>query len=166
MARVKIRGDLAAALAAGPVRRAVDRVTDRAEQEVREHAPEAKVWKTVGDEAVRPAHRHADGQAIPANIPFRLKRDEDESKAQGWDVAAEPLDPSLPLHQRIHCRCEMVRQPGAIAAAVSRTSVQIGRARVSARVTVEWPRIAESEFAEQGGGWLATAARAAVTGRR
>lgn len=168
--------DLRARLAAGPVRRAVDKVTDRAEREVREHAPEAKEWETDGDEQVRPSHAAADRQSIPANLPYRLpkqtylrKGEDAENPAggwtltPGWDLADRPRDPGLPVHQAVNCRCESRHLPGVIAAAVTRTPVTVGRGRVSATIRVSFPRIAESEFAEQGGGWLAAAARAAVS---
>ncbi|MFD9947707.1 hypothetical protein ACFWYW_46425 [Nonomuraea sp. NPDC059023] len=152
MTRVRLHRNLTLAVAEGPVRRAVDRVTDAAVRAVREHAPDAKTW--VSTQQIRPEHVEASGQIIPGNLPFRIPR----PIGAGWDLAAEPRDPGLPAHQRVNCRCQSVPAPGAIANAVTRTPVQIGRARVHATVIVTFPRVAESEFAPDGG-WLAAAAR-------
>ncbi|MET7335925.1 hypothetical protein [Nonomuraea sp. NPDC005650] len=175
MGRVKLSRGLREKVAAGVVRRAVDDVADRAEREVRRHAPDAKEWETSENESVRPSHAEAHGQNIPANVPYRLpkavyvRKGRDGENAAGgwktvpgWDLADKPRDPGLPLHQRIRCRCESRGLPGVIAKAVTRTPVAVGRSRVSAKIQVSYPRIAESEFSEQGGGWLATAARAAA----
>lgn len=175
MARVKIDRNLRDKVAAGVVRRAVDDVADRAEHEVRRHVPDAKEWQTSGGDNVRPSHEQAHGQNIPANIPYRLpkqvyvrKGDDGENLAggwkvvPGWDLADKPRDPDLPVHQRIECKCQSRRMPGVIAKAVTRTPVTVGRSRVSATIRVTYPRIAESEYADRDGGWLATAARAAA----
>ncbi|MFG1976997.1 hypothetical protein ACGFJC_47360 [Nonomuraea fuscirosea] len=175
MARVKLSRGLREKVAGTVVRRAVDDVADRAEREVRRHVPDAKQWQTSGDENVRPSHAETDGQNIPANVPYRVpkavyvrKGSGGENAAggwktvPGWDLADKPRDPGLPLHQRVNCQCESQGLPGAIAKTVTRTPVQVGRSRVSAKITVTYPRIAESEFSERGGGWLATAARAAA----
>ncbi|MGW0485760.1 hypothetical protein [Nonomuraea sp. NPDC003214] len=156
MARLRLSRALKTRLANGPVRRAVDQLTDRAEQAVRDHVPDAKQW--VSTQMKRPAHTDAHGQHVPENVPYRLK-----GKGPGWDLADRPRDPTLPAHQSIGCQCQSLPLPGAIADAVTRTSVHVDGGRVSAKVVITYPRIAESDLAEQGGGWLAAAIRAART---
>ncbi len=176
MTRTRIRSDLAARLAAGPVRRIVEDVAEDIAQQARENAPPAKVWQTDADEHVRPSHAAAHGQTIPANIPFRLERMVYERKGRrpdgravnqaggwktvdGWDVADRPRDPRLPVHQSINCRCQMATVPGLVAAGITAGPAAVRGTRVSATVTARFERAGESEFAEQGGGWLASAAR-------
>ncbi|MER5322352.1 hypothetical protein [Streptosporangium roseum] len=176
MTRSRIRGDLIAKLAAGHVRRVVDEVTDQAVRETRDQVPDAKAWETEADERVRPSHGEAHGQTIPDNLLYRLPQQVYVRKGRGpdgkalnpaggwkitpgWDLADAPRDPRLPEHQTIRCRCESLPLPGMIAAHVSRTAVRVTRTSARASVQVTFPRIAESEFAEHGGGWLARAAR-------
>lgn len=178
MARVKLRKGLREKITTGVVRRAVDDVADRAEREVRKHVPDAKSWETSEDERTRPSHAAADGQNIPYNVPYRLPKQvyvrkgrDGQNKAggwkltPGWDLADKPRDQRLPVHQTANCRCQSQRLPGAIAKAVTRTPAAVGSSRVSSKIMIKYPRIAESEYAERGGGWLAAAARAAAAAR-
>ncbi|WP_433542091.1 hypothetical protein ACQP10_38035 (plasmid) [Streptosporangium sandarakinum] len=177
MTRSRIRGDLIAKLAAGHVRRVVDKVADQAVREVRDQVPDAKSWETAEDERVRPSHDETHGQTIPANLLYRLPKQVYVRKGRGengkavnaaggwkivpggWDLADAPRDPRLPEHQTINCRCESLPMPGMIAAHVGRIPVLVTRTSARATVHVRFPRIAESEFEPDGGGWLARAAR-------
>ncbi|TMR22084.1 hypothetical protein ETD86_13020 [Nonomuraea turkmeniaca] len=174
MTRTRVRSNLAAAIAAGPARRAAERVTDDLADAARDAAPAAKVWMTTpGDN--RPAHADAHGQAVPSNLPFRLKRQVYVRKGRGpggkalnpaggwktidgWDLAMRPRDPGLPDDQQLGCQCQAVDLPKAIAAGVHAEPVRVSGLRAQAKVRVVFPRVAESEYADQGGGWLAAAA--------
>ncbi|MEU4229484.1 hypothetical protein AB0F17_34750 [Nonomuraea sp. NPDC026600] len=174
MTRTRVRSNLAAAIAAGPARRAVERVTDDLADAARDAAPPAKVWMTKPG-ANRPAHADAHGQTVPANLPFRLKRQVYIRKGRGpdgkavnssggwktidgWDLAMRPRDPGLPDDQQLGCQCQAVDLPKAIAAGVHADPVRVSASLVRAKVTVAFPRVAESEYADEGGGWLAAAA--------
>lgn len=183
MSRAKIRGGLAARLVAHHIRDIVDQVTDAAVREIRDQAPEAKTWVTDGSENVRESHAEAHGQTIPGNLPYRLPKQVYVPRGRGqdgravtpsggwrtvsgWDLAQAPRDESLPIHQSINCRCQSVPLPGAVAAAVTRTAVTTTRKAARAYVHVTFPRVAESEFAVQGGGWLRRAALAVASRHR
>ncbi|WP_052424100.1 hypothetical protein [Nonomuraea candida] len=166
------------------VARRVDQVADDVAQGARDNAPAAKVWVTDADEQVRPSHAKAHGQTIPGNVDFRLQAMEYEPKGRGrdgkavnraggwqllegvWDVAGHPRDERLPYHQTVNCRCQSADLPGAVAASVRSTPAQPDGKTITATVSVEFERVAESEHAERGGGWLAEAARAAAAKHR
>lgn len=175
MTSSKIRSDLIAKLAAGPVRRIVDQVTDEAVRELRDQVPDAKSWQTEADERVRPAHDKAHGQTLPENLLYRVPKQIYVRKGRGkngkalnpaggwkivpgWDLAEKPRDPRLPEDQTIRCRCESLPGPGLIAEHVGRGPVRVTRTSARATAHVRFTRIAESEFDETGG-WLARAAR-------
>ncbi|TMR97312.1 hypothetical protein EJK15_18750 [Nonomuraea basaltis] len=118
--RARINPGLAKRLAAGVIRDKVERITEAVAKEAKDRAPDAKGWQATNGADARPSHRHADGQTIPANVPYQLPkmdyvrkgRDDDRRNPQGagaWvlltavDLADRPRDPSLPLHQRINC---------------------------------------------------------------
>ncbi|MFG6197754.1 hypothetical protein [Nonomuraea sp. JJY05] len=169
---------------AAMVARRVDQVADDVAQGARDNAPAAKTWVTDADVQVRPSHRKAHGQTIPGNVDFRLPAMEYERKGRGrngkainagggwkllegvWDVADRPRDPRLPYHQTVECRCQAANLPGAVAAGVRSTPARPNGKAITATVSVEFERVAESEHAEHGGGWLAEAARAAAAKHR
>ncbi|MBG0818738.1 hypothetical protein [Planomonospora sp. ID82291] len=183
MTRTRIRVDLAARIAAGPARRAVERVAEDVAAAARDTAPPAKTWQIAPGDNHRPAHAAAHGQTVPANLPFRLQRQVYVRKgrgldgkainsaggwktADGWELAMEPRDPGLPADQVAGCECTSVDLPGAIAGGIAAGPVRVSATRVSATVTARFARIAESEYAEQGGGWLTEAALRAATRSR
>lgn len=57
-----------------------------------------RMWKTVGDDRVRPDHKRAEGQVRGMNEPFNV----------GGEAAQYPGDPSLSPAQRCGCRCTTV----------------------------------------------------------
>ncbi|MEU4231087.1 hypothetical protein AB0F17_42920 [Nonomuraea sp. NPDC026600] len=165
MARTKARiyPGLAKRLAAGVIRDKVERITEAVAEEAKDRAPDAKRWQTTNGADARPSHRHADGQIIPASVPYQLPKMEyvrkggDDRRRSGtgpgrWvtlaavDLADRPRDPSLPLHQRIHCECQSVIVPGVIAAATRALPATVRGSKVSAMVEVVFPRIGEAEF--------------------
>ncbi|WP_433357758.1 hypothetical protein ACQP25_45010 (plasmid) [Microtetraspora malaysiensis] len=184
MAKARIRPDLAARLAAGPIARHIEHVAEAIARAARENAPAAKTWQTHQDERVRHSHATVHGDTIPANVPFRLpamtyvrkgrdKHGKAINQAGGWkvipgvwDLADRPLDPSLPLHQRVECRCKRRDIPGMVAAGIYATQAVPAATRVHAKVIARFPRVAESEFAEHGGDWLRSAARAVAARHR
>lgn len=130
-------------------------------------APPGKVWVTAHDERVRPAHREAHQQTIPANLRYRLPamryvhkgRDSHGraiNPAGGWvivegvyDLAVAPRDPRLPTHQTINCRCQSITVPGAVGRSIRAGQAVAVGARVVAAVWSRYRRVAESNF---GGG--------------
>ncbi|MFC6883360.1 hypothetical protein [Actinomadura yumaensis] len=186
MSRVELRGDLEAAVAralAGPVQA----VTEQVAVAAAENAPEGRTWVTHADERVRPSHVAADAQTIPGNLRFQLPnmlyvrkgRGPDGravNAAGGWrivpgavDLARQPRDPALPIEQRINCRCRVVVDAGAVAAAVRPGAVRVVGTRVAGDVVVAFPRVAESEFPDPedgGGGWMRAAARTVAARHR
>ncbi|MEU4331379.1 hypothetical protein [Nonomuraea dietziae] len=183
MARVRLNGGLSRQIAALVARR-VDQVADDLAENARAAAPDGKVWQTDADEQVRPSHAKAHGQLIPDNVDFRLHamvyvrkgRDQDGQgvnaaggwkEVEGvWDVAERPRDARLPYHQTVNCRCRRIELPGAVAAGVSSSPARPSGRAITASVSVAFPRVAESEYADQGGGWLAAAARQAAAKHR
>lgn len=186
MARVELRGDLNAVVArmvAGKVKRLADEVAD----EARRRAPAARVWQNVDDERVRPAHVEADGQLIPGNLRFKLRkqvyvrgggRGSDVGGrtvlAPGYVLAREPRDEDLPPDQRENCRCADVTYPKMIAERIVAGPVSVNARRARARVQVRFPRIVESEHGTSqdpasrfmGGAVETVAARLRAKGRR
>lgn len=178
MTHVELRGDLEQALARA-LTRPVQQITEQVAAKAAESAPDGHLWVTHADERVRPSHAATDGQLIPGNLRFRLPKSVYVRKgrgpdgrainpAGGWkvvpgvDLARQPRDPALPLHQRIRCRCRLVPVPGAVASGVRVSPARAVGTRVAGQVVVMFPRVAESEFpdgADGGGGWLRGAAR-------
>jgi hypothetical protein len=166
MARLELRRDLNL-VAARQVRPAVDRIAGSVRNEAQRRAPAAKVWISERDARVRPSHVHADGQTIPENLRYRLRRmtyvrkgrDPRTRKAlnpaggwkeaAGFDLAREPRDPALPDEQKKMCRCHSFPLPDAISRRIFAQPAQVHGTRVTARVEVTFNRIAEAEFGNE-----------------
>lgn len=156
--RVELRPDLDL-VAAKLARRPVDRLAAAVAREAQRRAPDARVWLTVEDERVRPSHALADGQTIPANLRFKLRKviyrrgGGRGSKIpgqlllapSGYDLAREPRDEDLPDNQKKRCRCADVTVPGLIAKKVVWHAAVVEGNRVRAEVSVRFNRIIESE---------------------
>ncbi|WP_155127507.1 hypothetical protein [[Actinomadura] parvosata] len=113
--RARINLSLAKRLAAGVIRDKVGRITEAVAEEAKDRTPDAKRWQATNGADAHPSHRHADGQTLPATIPYQLpkmeylrKGDNDGHRSMGagkWvtlvsmDLADRPRDPSLPIHQ-------------------------------------------------------------------
>ncbi|MGA4995965.1 hypothetical protein [Nonomuraea bangladeshensis] len=184
--RARIAPGLAKRLAAGVIRDKVESITDAIAEETKDRAPDAKRWVTTNGPDARPSHRHADGQTIPATIPYRLPKMEYIRKGGdnrrtgahgpgGWvtltavDLADRPRDPGLPIHQRINCDCRSVIVPGVIAAATRALPTRVRGSKVAAAVEVVFPRIGEAEFGTgdvRGSHFLALAGSAVMARRR
>jgi len=54
-----------------------------------------KTWQAEDDSRTRPTHREADGQTVPINQAFKVD----------GHAAQFPGDPSLPIDERVWCRC-------------------------------------------------------------
>ena len=103
------------------------------------------------DERVRPTHRDADGQTIPDNLRYVI-----EKASGGAELARAPRDPDLSVGNRIACRCLSVAVPGAVAERVGTSDVVLTGTAARATVSVQFPRIVESEHpdvGDGGGGW-------------
>lgn len=161
--RVRLTPGLAQRLAAGPIRRDVERFTDAVTREAKDRAPDAKTWETHEDEKVRPSHAHAHGQTIAENLSYELAAMEYIRKgrgpdgkaineAGGWkttdgvDLAREPRDPELPLHQRVECRCESIPAGPLLAEATRTLPTRVKGSRVEAGVECVFRRVGEAEF--------------------
>lgn len=118
------------------------------------NAPDGRYWLSMQDERVRNTHWEADGQTIPANVPYILHK----PNGGGTETADRPRDPALSIGNRINCRCVTVTDPGAIARTVTHDTRSAGPSVVG-RVEATYPRVAESEFAQRGGGWMLGSAR-------
>ena len=59
--------------------------------------PLYKRWRTVGDNRVRAAHAHAEGQTVPVNQPFTV----------GGYAMNYPGDPAAPMRLVARCRCRL-----------------------------------------------------------
>jgi hypothetical protein len=169
-------------------RSAVRRLAEQVVAEARVRAPAAKAWITHQDERVRPAHADADGQTIPANLRFKLRKQIYVRGAGrghhgpghtvlaegGFDLARAPRDESLPADQAINCRCQSVEIRGLIASKIRVGLTSVQGTRVTAQVSVRFNRIVESEHGTSGdraahfmGGALnAVAARTRAASRR
>lgn len=129
------------------------RLADLLADRVRANAPNAGVWITAQDERVRPTHRDADGQVVPDNLRYIL----DHPSHSGSELARAPRDPDLSEGNRINCRCLAGSLPGVIAERVAAGDVVLTGATARATVSVEFPRIVESEHPDAGqggGGWV------------
>jgi hypothetical protein len=164
-ARPGLDEEVAMRIALPTVRRMAAHVRDRAQR----NAPDAKVWVTAHDERVRPSHEHADGQEVPDNLRYLVPKvgvDTSQPIAAGnYDQARKPRDPTLPFLNRVECRCESVPLRGIIARAIHMEDAHALGARVSARVSVKFPRIVESEHPsepDRGGGWFLSAVKDAA----
>ncbi|MER6830947.1 hypothetical protein ABT352_33475 [Streptosporangium sp. NPDC000563] len=179
MGKARIKPGLAARLAAGPVRRKVDRVTDAAAAETRDRAPDGKTWVTHPSEHPRHWHAEMTGTTIPENVSYKVpkvayirKGRDDRGKAinpaggwktvSGYDLASRPRDPRLPDHQSRNCGCQSMPVPGALARATRTTSTVVTPVRVSAKVVCSYDRVVEAEFGsshDPGLHFMGTAAR-------
>ncbi|GHE31665.1 hypothetical protein GCM10017673_38020 [Streptosporangium violaceochromogenes] len=177
--RVRIKPGLAAQLAAGIVRRRVERVTEAAAAETRDRAPDGKRWVTQPSEHPRHWHAQMDGTTIPENVSYKVPRAVYVARGRdvrgkavnaaggwqavpGWDLAARPRDPRLPDYQSLGCGCQSVPVPGALARATRTTPVVVSPGRVSASVVCEYSRVVEAEFGsshDAGAHFMGVAAR-------
>lgn len=149
------RPDLDALVARKYAYPAVDRALDRLRDLARTNAPPVKVWVTARDDRVRDTHVQTDGQAVPANLPFKLPA----ASGVGHDLAGFPRDPDLPIEQRINCRCADPVLPELLRDSIHRTDVTLQGHRVSGEAYTRFKRAAESEFEQDGGGWMRDALR-------
>lgn len=112
------------------------------------YAPDAKVWITMRDERVRHSHADADGQTVPENLRYKVKKvntgDDVNDVRAGFDLARQPRDPNLPIGNRINCRCESLPLPGVIAATVNKLPTVLQGTRASGGVESRFPRVGES----------------------
>lgn len=132
---------LDARVAARIARPKVDRINESVRDAARRNAPPVRIWITMRDERVRHTHVLTDGQVIPDNLRFKMPA----VTGVGHDLAKHPRDPSLPLEQRIHCRCEDPTVAGAIARTIHAFPSVLQGTRVVAQTETRFPRAAESE---------------------
>lgn len=119
----------------------VRRVLNDVEREAKSRAPAVKVWITARDERVRPTHHHTDGQAIPANLRYKVRANDTDSPT----MMREPRDPGAPIEETINCRCQSVVDPDALRNAIRAGEVEVAGARVRGQVVCEFHRAPESE---------------------
>jgi hypothetical protein len=176
MAGAELNPDLEAAVARGPLRAWADKAARELQAAAAKEAPPAKVWRTAGDDKVRPAHRKADGQEVAVNVKFVLDKPEEGPTAHGQaehaahqaeghhggrsgdiarktgqlgiELAAYPRDESLSAGNRYYCRCESVEYAERIAATVVADPVTVSGTQVRVKVGTDFNRVAESEFGD------------------
>jgi len=156
--RLVLRADLDAFVAARFARPAVSGLLDTAQRGAVAAAPDGKTWVTMHDDRVRPTHASADGQTVPANIPFELDK---VDGSVGHDRAEKPRDPGLPFLQRVECRCEIATS-GVVAASIHTSGPEVAGPRCRGEVSTIFERAAESEYADRGGGWMRSGLGAAA----
>lgn len=137
-AKPGLDAEVAQRFAVPAVRKAQSMLHDTA----RVNAPPVKVWVTMRDERVRRSHVDADGQEIPENLRFRLRK----AAGAGVDLARAPRDPLLPVDNRIQCRCDAPVLPQPLKDSIKADEVLIEGPRVTGKVYTDYPRAAESEY--------------------
>jgi hypothetical protein len=120
----------------------ITRVLDMLQDAAKGNAPAVKVWVTMQDERVRPSHREADAQAVPANLRFILENPRTGKRS----LCQHPRDPDLPEEERINCRCSDPSLPLLLAESIHKTDVSLEGTKVHGKVLTDFPRAAESEF--------------------
>jgi hypothetical protein len=165
MTRIALNGGLDQMVAARFARPVVSRLSGQVEHEARILAPAGKAWLTYEDERVRPAHVVADGQMIPGNLRYKLRKQVyvrgggrgrrpsipgHTVLTSGFVLGRVPRDESLPIDQTAECRCESVDLPGVVARTIHARSVVQAGTRVSAEISCGFNRAAESEFGTSG----------------
>jgi 2'-5' RNA ligase len=78
--------------------------------------PTYKVWQTMQDPKVRPAHAHVQGQTVPINQPFDVS---------GY-LMMYPGDPSAPVRLVARCRCRMTYTETMVASAEMAARPDVG----------------------------------------
>lgn len=149
MTHFEVATGLDEAVAAQIVHPAIEKIVAALEDEAKRLAPAVKVWVTAHDERVRPSHVDTDGQAVPENLRFKVpkvNRGNDVGDQRfGYDMAREPRDPSLPIGNRINCRCDSPRIPTLLKDSIHATPVLVSGTRVTGGVETRFPRAAESD---------------------
>lgn len=157
---MQLRGDLDQLVARRFLAPQVEDTAERARDEARRRAPDGKYWLSARDERVRTSHREADGQTVPANVPYRVPPTPYTPSGRP-ELADAPRDPRLHISNRANCRCVAVSLPAAVRTSIHAGDVEVFGTRVRAEVATRFPRAAESEHAETGGGWMAAGLDAA-----
>jgi hypothetical protein len=150
VSRFVVNPNLEAEVAARILRPLVDQATDRVRDGARAGAPPVKVWLTARDERVRPSHVRTDGQAIPANLRYKVPRpdvgNDVGDERTGHELAREPRDPSLSIGNRANCRCASVLVPGMLGETIHAEPAVVIGPKVTGTVYTRFPRAAESEL--------------------
>ncbi|MGX4733176.1 hypothetical protein [Kitasatospora griseola] len=148
MARLELPNNIVERLAP-MMRRHTERLAEEVAEEARRRAPAAKTWHTQEDGKARPSHQAADGQTVPAPIPFTV----------GSATLDRPRDPNGPAEETAGCRCTVTEDPEAVAATITAGKAATFGTRVRATVTCDYPRAAEAEYAQgDGSHFMGTAA--------
>ncbi|MFC8717955.1 hypothetical protein [Kitasatospora sp. NPDC057198] len=154
MARLVLPADLAERLAP-LMRRHTERLAEEVAEAARRRAPAAKTWHTQEDGNARPSHQAADGQTVPAPLPFSV----------GNATLDRPRDPDGPVEETAGCRCTVTEDPEAVAATITAGKAATSGTRVRATVTCDYPRAAEAEYAHGDGSHFMGAAASEVANR-
>ncbi|MFJ6380135.1 hypothetical protein ACIQI7_09060 [Kitasatospora sp. NPDC092039] len=154
MAHLELPSDIARRLAPLMLQR-TQRLAEEVEEEARRRAPAAKTWHTQEDGQARPSHQAADGQTVPAPIPFSV----------GNTTLAGPRDADGPTEETTGCRCTVTEDPEAVAETILAGKAAINGERVRATVTCDFPRAAEAEFAHGDGTHFMSGAASQVAAR-
>ncbi|MFF4819846.1 hypothetical protein ACFY2K_35320 [Kitasatospora sp. NPDC001309] len=154
MAHLELPSDVARRLAPLMLRH-TQRLAEDVAEEARRRAPAAKTWHTQEDGHARPSHQAADGQTVPAPLPFSV----------GDTTLSGPRDPDGPVEETAGCRCTVTEDPEAVAATISAGKAAIDGTRTRADVTCDFPRAVEAEYAHGDGTHFMSGAASQVAAR-
>ncbi|MEV7926104.1 hypothetical protein [Kitasatospora sp. NPDC088779] len=154
MAHLDLPADIAQLLAPLMLRH-TQSLAEEVAEEARRRAPAAKTWHIQEDGQARPTHQAADGQTVPAPVPFKV----------GDAFLVGPRDPDGSAEETAGCRCTVTEDPEAVAATISAGKAAIDGERTRAEVTCDFPRAAEAEFAHGEGTHFMSGATSQVANR-
>ncbi|MBM0201915.1 hypothetical protein JNW90_01430 [Micromonospora sp. STR1s_5] len=131
------------------VARRVQAITDQVAEAAKDHAPPTKTWRSRGDDAVRPEHRDADGQEVPANLRYVL--DSPDYDRAHYGAAAKqqlrhPRDRDATPGLTAQCRCTETEDPEGLSRGIEAHMVEVRGAVVVGHVTSIGPRVVDAEF--------------------
>jgi hypothetical protein len=127
----------------------VQRIVDDLTQEVKERTPPEKVWRSMGDPAVRPTHRRANAQGVPENLRFLVgtpegDRGEDPNPFQLLRFPRDRTDATI--GNWINCRCFTTTDFDGVRKTISGSDVRVSGTRVTGRVLGTHDRIIDCEY--------------------
>lgn len=145
----------------------ITEIAETAANGARVVAPAEKVWTSVGDALVRPTHRKANGQAVPANLRYTLDVPEyDQEHGQPpREMARHPRDRSLSDGNYYECRCFEKSVPDGVSKTIRAHRAVATGPRTAARVTCDHELAEPAEFGnseDQGARFMAAGIRHAA----
>ncbi|MCX5070823.1 hypothetical protein OOJ91_33805 [Micromonospora lupini] len=131
------------------VARRVQAITHQVADTAKEHAPPTKTWRSSADDEVRPEHRAAHGQEVPANLRYVLDSPDYDRTHYGAPARQQlrhPRDRDATPGLTAQCRCTESEDPEGIARGIEAHLVEVHGAVVVGHVTSVGPRVVDAEF--------------------